>query len=69
MPKHKQRLIFGTELEDKRTLGSYGVQPGATINMAVDDRDWEAFVFQIFVKTPTGGKTILLEVLSSDSVQ
>ena len=38
------------------------------INMAVDDRDWNAFVFQIFVKTPADGKTILLEVASSDSV-
>ena len=69
LPKHQQRLIFGTELEDGRTLGSYGVQLGATVHMAVDVRDWEAFVFQIFVKMPTNSNTILLKVTASDSVQ
>ena len=39
VPTHQQHLIFGTELEDDHTLGSYGMQPGAMINMAVDDRD------------------------------
>ena len=34
IPPSRQRLIYGNELEDGVSLGSYGLVPGATVKMA-----------------------------------
>jgi hypothetical protein len=67
IPPHHQRLIYGNELNDGVLLGNYGLTPGATVNMAVSDDDWEAHTFQTFVRMPDGG-TQVIKLPASDSV-
>ena len=62
-------MIFGIKIKDSSNLGSYGMQPGATAHMALDDHDWEPFVFGVVVETPTDFHNALLKVTAEDKVE
>ena len=61
IPSYQQRLIFhGEQLKDEHTLSYYVIQDNSTISLFR--------YIQIFVRTITG-KTISLEVKSSDTIE
>ena len=68
VPAYQQHLVYGAELEDCKTLGDYGVLPGAKVSMAVDDTDWPSFTFQSFVKLPCG-KTLTIQLTTDDTIE
>ena len=61
-----QKLIYGDELLNGFTLSH--IQPGATVRMAIDHLDFDAFAFQTFVKVPAGN-TLILKLTTEDSVE
>ena len=65
IPPKLQRLIHaGKQLEDGRTMESYGIKEHSTIHLVLPLRGG----MQIFVRTLTG-KTITLEVEASDTIE
>ncbi|KAF3968733.1 hypothetical protein CMV_007408 [Castanea mollissima] len=72
IPPNQQRLSIGRkQLEDGRTLASYGIYEGSTLYIQPQSSGTLELTpsggMKIFVKTPTG-KTITMEVESSDTI-
>ena len=63
IPIHLQRLIFSSELQDRKTLNYYDIQMGSTLFLILRLREC-----MIYVKTPTG-RTIGLYVKPNDTIE